>query len=429
MKEIYMYNANLPLTSKNLLQTFQENDFEIFYSVPYALKLFGETDAGIKALAKLKIVMFGGSACPDALGDRLVENGVNLVSHYGSTETGQLMTSFRPAGDKAWNYVRPSANLKPYLRWEPMGENLCELVVTPGWPSLVASNRPDGAYATKDIFSPHPTIPDAWKYFARSDDTIVLINGEKAVPIDMEMAVRQAKVVQESVIFGSGKSHLGLMVIPMGGVSEADVRKEIWPIIQKVNLSSPAYAQISAESIKFLLAGTKYPSTDKGTVIRQAFYKQFSSEIEECYASNAISDHPPSTDAEILQLLREKIHELLPDVPSESIEDSTDFFSVGLDSLQASRLRNVILKKLPIPESSLGMNIVFEFPSISLLANELSLLQKGNAPSLAVPVEDQMHDLIDKYDDFPDHVPRENSTDGECIVRLSFRSVSVTRVN
>lgn len=84
MKEIHMHNADLPLTSKNLLETLQENNFEIFYSVPYALKLLGETVTGIRALAKLKIVMFGGSACPDALGDRLVENGVNLVSHYGT---------------------------------------------------------------------------------------------------------------------------------------------------------------------------------------------------------------------------------------------------------------------------------------------------------------------------------------------------------
>lgn len=166
------------------------------------------------------------------------------------------MTSFRPPGDKAWNCVRPSQALKPFLRWETMGENIFELVVLPGWPSLVTSNRPDGAYATKDLFSPHPTIPDAWKYFARSDDTIVLLNGEKAVPIDMEMAVRQIGVVQEAVVFGSGKSQLGLMVVPLG-VSEGDMMTEIWPVVQKVNVASPAYAQISSEMIKCLPAGTK----------------------------------------------------------------------------------------------------------------------------------------------------------------------------
>ena len=83
-KKIHLYSASLPLTRNNLLNIMQEHDFEIFYGVPYALKLLGETADGVEALAKMKVVMFGGSACPDALGDRLVDAGVNLVSHYGT---------------------------------------------------------------------------------------------------------------------------------------------------------------------------------------------------------------------------------------------------------------------------------------------------------------------------------------------------------
>ena len=52
--------------------------------MPYALKLLSESDEGIELLRQLKIVMYGGSACPDTLGDLLVSNGVNLVGHYGA---------------------------------------------------------------------------------------------------------------------------------------------------------------------------------------------------------------------------------------------------------------------------------------------------------------------------------------------------------
>lgn len=83
-KQIYMYSASLPLTHQNLLNIMQKYRFDIFYGVPYALKLLGESSEGIEALAKLKVVMFGGSACPDALGDKLVDRGVNLISHYGT---------------------------------------------------------------------------------------------------------------------------------------------------------------------------------------------------------------------------------------------------------------------------------------------------------------------------------------------------------
>lgn len=61
-----------------------DNQFDIFYGVPYALKLLAESSHGLAVLRNLKIVMYGGSACPDELGNLLVKNGVNLVSHYGA---------------------------------------------------------------------------------------------------------------------------------------------------------------------------------------------------------------------------------------------------------------------------------------------------------------------------------------------------------
>lgn len=169
------------------------------------------------------------------------------------------MTSFREPDDKAWNYVRPSDNLKPFLRWEPMGEGIFELVVLNGWPSKVASNRPDGAYATKDLFMPHPTVPDAWKYYARSDDTIVLLNGEKVVPTMVEQAARQHKSVQEAVIFGNGMPQLGMIIIPseiMSNASTAEVIDSIWPVVEQQNQFSAAYAQIPQSMIKVLPVGT-----------------------------------------------------------------------------------------------------------------------------------------------------------------------------
>lgn len=79
-----MYNADLPLTQDYLVKIMREHQFEIFYGVPYALKLLSESEQGIRLLQQLKIVMYGGSACPDELGNSLVENGVNLVGHYGA---------------------------------------------------------------------------------------------------------------------------------------------------------------------------------------------------------------------------------------------------------------------------------------------------------------------------------------------------------
>lgn len=83
-KSIHLYNAELPLTSDFLIKIMRKHKFEIFYGVPYALKLLAETSEGLDLLAQLKTVMYGGSACPDDLGNLLVDHGVNLISHYGA---------------------------------------------------------------------------------------------------------------------------------------------------------------------------------------------------------------------------------------------------------------------------------------------------------------------------------------------------------
>lgn len=408
-KRIFMYNAKIPLTSQNLLEIMRTHSFEIFYGVPYALKLLSESEEGIRMLTKMKVVMFGGSACPDGLGDLLVNNGVNLISHYGTTETGQLMTSFRPSGDKAWNYVRVHDKLKPFVRFEEQGGNLYELVILDGWPSKVATNRDDGAYATKDLFEPHPTIKDAWKYGGRLDDTIVLMNGEKAIPIPTEMAVRQHSLAKDAVVFGTGKARLGMVIVASDAAAEFSPESlidELWSTIDKENQISPAYAQISKEMIHVLPAGTTYPQTDKGTLIRQAFYKMFAQEIESVYKKSEASSNGTMVlnEPELQEWLRSQITHLVPSVDAQDIAADTDFFSLGVDSLQSSRLRGVILHNIQLNGQALSQNVVFEQPSLAKLARAIIATRDGEQ-SQTSNVEVEMSDLITKYGTFPQHTP------------------------
>ncbi|KAF1961133.1 acetyl-CoA synthetase-like protein [Byssothecium circinans] len=379
-RSIHLYNADLPLTQPYLTSILRKHDFEIFYGVPYALKLLAETDEGIQLLKDLKIVMYGGSACPDTLGDLLVEKGVNLVGHYGATEVGQLMTSFRPPGDKAWNYVRESAKLKPFLKWVPQGPNLFECTVTDGWPSKVASNRPDGSYHTKDLFEPHPSIPGAWKYIARLDDTIALENGEKFNTVMMEGMIRSHRAVTETIVFGAGRPCLGMLVVAspaVKGWTDEDVLEEIFPVIEKANRAVEAYACISRDMIKILPHDCEFPRTDKGSVIRQAFYKKFAAEIDD-----------------LEDFVQKVVGESLPE--ARGIDKDADFFALGLDSLQSIQMRTQILRTVDIGGKKLGQNVVFEYPSIAALSRHLLGLRTGEA-AVKTAVEDDMKALIEKY--------------------------------
>lgn len=83
-KTISLYNATLPLSGPTLVGAMRATQPESLHCVPYALKLMSETEGGIEELQKVKMVMFGGSSCPDELGDKLTEAGVYLVGQYGT---------------------------------------------------------------------------------------------------------------------------------------------------------------------------------------------------------------------------------------------------------------------------------------------------------------------------------------------------------
>ena len=409
VKKIYIYNASLPLTSRNLLKIFTDHKFEIFQAVPYALKLLSETQEGIDALAALKVVNFAGSACPDALGDLLTDNGVNLISHFGTTETGLLMTSFRPSGDKAWNYVRETDRLKPYLRMEPKGGNLYELCILDGWPSKVATNRDDGSYASKDLFEPHPSIQGAWKYCGRLDDTIVLVNGEKVIPVAMEQALRQNTFAQEAVMFGAGRNQVGMIII--ASESARDMQPErlidaLWPTVVAENKQLPAYAQLTRDMIRVLPADTAYPSTDKGSLMRQAFYRTFQEEIDVIYRQeeSRVGGTLVLSEPELQDFLRTQLLEICPQDDDLIVTNNTDLFSLGIDSLQSTRLRSNILKQIQLNGNTLPQNVVFEYPTIAKLAAAILNIRDRKSVGTRDVVK-EMEELVAKYSAFPQHVP------------------------
>ncbi|OLN97928.1 Iterative polyketide synthase CazM 2 [Colletotrichum chlorophyti] len=422
---IAIYNANLPLSGTTLVKAMDATEPGSLHCVPYALKLLAETEGGVEALKRLKLVLYGGSSCPDDLGDRLVEAGVYLVGHYGATEMGQLMTSFREPGDKYWNYMRPLPSAKPWLRMIPIGGDVYECVVLDGLPSKVLSNSDDpepNCYRTRDTFVPHPTIPDAWRYLGRLDDRVTLVNGEKVLPIPFENHIREHELVQEVVVFGVGKSIPGLIIIPSEnakGLSKEEILNTLSPVIAEANDRAEAFGRVSPEMIEVVDIGTEYPRTDKGTVIRAAFYKQFNDLIEEVYrrfeapkddvaGGELVTLDLPQLEDHILDLFRTKLG-------FTSLEKETDFFEAGVDSLQASTARGHIQRGVNVGGKTLAQNVVFEYPNVLSLSKHIHALRTGETVQAENEIE-VMKKLIAKYSDFNERKPGTITPQGETVV-------------
>ena len=407
-KPVYLYPAELPLTTSHLVKTLREHpDIQILLAVPYTCRLLAESEEGVELCKRLEVLFSGGAMCPKPIGDKLTRAGVNLVSHFGSTETGQLMNSFRPQSEiLEWDWLRPLENAVPFFRWELYDEekNVFELVIEEGWPAKVATNRDDGAYATSDLWERHPEWPrvNRWRYFARMDDTVVLVNGEKANPVLFEQAACENPSVQEAIVFGNERESLGMFVIPADSAEDADeVREDMWPAIERANMVMPAHAQLERSMVKVLGPQDvqRIPRTDKGNIIRAAFYRDFASLVDAAYEEHISSAEKVILEREeLLSFLRSEINASLSGDRLSRLDDDTDLFSLGIDSLQASRIRSAVLKRgIDTGETTIGESFVFEFPSITAMADELIRMQQGGPTTARLSVEDRMQALIDKY--------------------------------
>lgn len=262
-----------------------------------------------------------------------------------------------------------------------------QLVIKKTLPSLKMSDRPDGSYGSKDLFRPHPdNLPGSdtrvgeakWKFLGRQGDVIVLVNGENADPTPIENAVLQSPYVEMALAFGAGHERLGMLVIASEKAAEMDKEelvKRITPELASGNALAADYAKISADDIIVKPAGTPYPMTPKMTVQRPIMHQMYAEDIEAHYAArDAANADKDLTDEDIRAVVRQVVEQEHGGQSEEKagFDDDTDFFAMGMDSLQSSLIRRQLLRRVPLPEGALlATNVVFEYPTVNLLTGHI----------------------------------------------------------
>lgn len=438
-KPIYLCNYTIPHTRQGLTAQLQHVKPEIFYCVPYLLKLLCETDEGISELAKVKLVLYAGSGCPDDVGDLLVSRGVNLTQNYGwyvsfvtakpdcanlcSTEIGRIMTSFRLPGDNEWNYCRLNPPVSEHVLMDEIAPGVFECVALESLKTRTAvnSDNPPNSFRSRDLFAPHPTRPNLWKYLSRLDDRLTLVNGEKVLPLPIEGRIRQDHLVQEAAVFGIGRSVPGVIVIrspDAKNMSDDEFFQAVWPSVEDANSRAETFSRVPKELVILVAADTEYPKTDKGTFIRAKIYDQFKDEIEKVY-----SDFENGQVGDLALAVPELEQWLLKEFGKElgiNLELGTDFYQAGIDSLQSTRMWSSIKKQIDLGgnHASLSRNVLYETANIRNLAQHLYSTRMGESEAREDEVA-VMKELISKYSNFNQHVPCEASSDGKDVVLLT----------
>ena len=101
-------------------------------------------------------------------------------------------------------------------------------------------------YATRDLFDRHPAKSNLWKWHARADDIIVILNGEKTNPISMEQHnVARNLEVQAALVMGAQRFQAALLIDPVNGdiklssAERAALIERIWPSVEEANQDCP----------------------------------------------------------------------------------------------------------------------------------------------------------------------------------------------
>lgn len=430
LSTLYLFPSVYPMTAVNILGALSVcPDVRAFLSVPYILKMLAETPDGLKMLRQMDLVSTGGAPLPEALGDSMVQQGVRLVSRLGSSECGFLMSSHRDYDtDKEWVWLRNSGLGVKLLHFEPVGdENMYELVVDKQWSTRVVSNRPDGSFASGDLYALHPTKPNTWRYHGRTDDIIVLMTGKKASANPIETGLRACPAIAEAIVFGAERPALGVLIV---SASPSTPRSDVLKRVHLVNDSSPSYARIPDQLVLVLdtVAAAKIPKTSKGSVVRPKALHVFAELIDQAYGrletgniglEDEFESDVNGVDAEAADVnayVRNCVSKALQQRRGSTgygltkLRDEDDFFNAGVDSVQAVLIRSSLQKLVAGTGISLSSNIVFENPSINKLADTIVRIRSGNdSKTASVGGQAQqyqlMRHLLQKYSFPPNASP------------------------
>jgi acyl-CoA synthetase (AMP-forming)/AMP-acid ligase II len=375
--------AHIPITSNNILSCIecanQATKGEIpsvsyFASVPYILQMLADSKPGLEMLKTMSIVSVGGAALPQNIGDDLVNHGINLVSRFGSAECGFLLSSHRLYDkDKEWDYLRLPTNNKS-LRFEQEEKEplLFQLVVLPTWPHVAKFNRPDGSFATGDVFEPHPTLPYAWKYHSRNDSQITLSTGKKFDPAPLEDVISASSpFIADVLIFGNGRDVPGALIFPAEEEeikAGAEFEEVVWDIIRGINAQGQDHTRIARDMVVILPKDVEpLPKSSKGTLLRNVAYERLGKQINAVYNigfSTTDGDvlTQNSSKREVLKVVRKVVQTVAGG--RQELGDDSDFYRHGVDSALCTRIRGR-LQKVVGERLKLPWSIVYDCGSIS----------------------------------------------------------------
>ncbi|KAG9508149.1 putative NRPS-like protein biosynthetic cluster [Fusarium musae] len=377
---------NQPLNVDTAMDYLKHSGADGAMLPPSVVDELAATEEGTEALAKLKLLITGGGSLSTEAGNMLAERGVVLRNVISSTD---------PQDPKLWRYFIFNSEVMGIV-WQRHDSNEYELVVRrkasdPDNQGCFYNFPELSEWRTSDIFEPHPTLKDHWLYKGRADDIIVFSNGEKLNPVTIEGIVSDHPLVKSALVVGQKMFQAALIIEPVAEAQPKDdteakaLLDKVWPTIEKANAETVTHGRIAANFVAFADPALPFARADKGTVQRGKtvnLYADFISALYEKAEMLGVGDGPAiALDLSDDDTLTGSIIDLfVTKLGVEKLEPDTDFFSVGVDSLQVMTATNLLrgaLHRAGVDTSPITPRIIYRNPTAKVLAKYIRSLRSG----------------------------------------------------
>lgn len=238
----------------------------------------------------------------------------------------------------------------------------------------------------------------------------MLATGEKVLPHILESILTDIGKVQTAIAFGEGRFELGVIVQPATALSTHGHQAyidSIWSTILAANDLMDDHAKISSKRMVIVVPdGRSIPRSDKGSLMRREAYRLFEAQIDEAYRrlDDEIEESPLSLDVnELESSLKTLVQNCLDNkIPAELWDVDDDLFELGMNSLQATRFRRLLLSAIARSSTAsstaerIGRDFVYHHPSVSAMSKGLRGGDRSEGGRLEQR-EQLMEDLVLQY--------------------------------
>ncbi len=193
---------------------------------------------------RLRIVVSGGAPLLPSIADRYIGFGVPILQGYGLTECSPVVSG----NSLEWNVPEGVGRALPEVetRIDPVSHEL--QVRGPGlmmgyWENLESTREVidhEGWFHTGDV----ARMGDENLYITgRIKEILVLSNGEKVPPVDVELAIQQDRWIDQVMVVGEGQPSLTALVV-LSRQAKSDRPKRLLRRINRQLHAFPGYAKV-----------------------------------------------------------------------------------------------------------------------------------------------------------------------------------------